>query len=313
MRILITGGAGFIASNLTDRLLREEHSVISVDNLLLGRMEHIKPFIDNHNFKFKEIDLLDRDGILPLFDGIELVFHMSANSDILRGANCTDRDLTLGTMATYNVLEAMRLNSVKDIIFASTSAVYGVAKQMPTKEDYGPLFPISLYGASKVACETLISAFCHNFYMKAWIFRFANVIGRNPTHGIVFDLIRKLKDDSCNLEVLGDGKQSKPYLHVDDIVDGMLFGFLHSNQEINFFNLACDGATSVSFIVNAFLKRLGMHNTTIHYTGTKQGWKGDVPQVRLSTEKMKALGWGARFNSEDAVLKGIDEIVLQLW
>lgn len=313
MRILITGGAGFIGSNLTERILKEGHSVVSIDNLLLGKPEYIEPFKRNPGFTFKELDLLDSNKVTPCFEGIDVIFHLSSNSDILEGTKHTDRDMRIGTMATYNVLEAMRLSGVKNIVFASTSAVYGVAKQVPTEEDYGPLFPISLYGASKVACETLISAFCHNFDMKSWIFRFANVIGKNPTHGVVFDLIKKLKSNSNGLEVLGDGKQSKPYLHVSDIVDGMLFGYLNSREEINFFNLACDGASSVEFIVTTLLKKLGLENTKIRYTGGKQGWKGDVAHVRLSVEKMRKLGWTARFSSQEAILKGIDEIISQLW
>lgn len=313
MRILVTGGAGFIGSNLTERLLREGQRVLSVDNFLLGNREYIESFYRNPNFQFKEIDLLDFKVAAPLFEGMDLVFHLSANSDIFEGAKHTDRDLNVGTIATYNVLEGMRLNGIKNIVFASTSAVYGIANQIPTKEDYGPLFPISLYGASKVACEALISAFCHNFGMKSWIFRFANVIGQNPTHGIVFDLIKKLKNDPSELEVLGDGKQSKPYLYVSDIVDGMLFGFSNSREEVNFFNLACDGASSVEFIVDTLLKKLEMKNTKIRYAGGKQGWKGDVPQVRLSVEKMRSMGWVARHSSEEAVLKGIDEIISQLW
>lgn len=312
MRILVTGGAGFIASNLTEALLRDGHFVISADNFLLGKREHIQQFRDNPKFVFKEVDLLDFKLAVSIFEGVDLVFHLASNSDILEGVKHTDRDMRVGTMVTYNVLEAIRLNNVKNIVFASTSAVYGVANQIPTKEDYGPLFPISLYGASKVACEALISAFCHNFGMKSWIFRFANVIGKNPTHGIVFDLIKKLKNNSYELEVLGDGQQSKPYLHVSDIVDGMLFGFLNSHEEINFFNLSCEGASSVEFIVTTLLERFKMANTKIRYTGGKQGWKGDVPYVRLSVEKMKQIGWAARFSSDEAVCAGIDEIISQL-
>jgi UDP-glucose 4-epimerase len=313
MRILVTGGAGFIASNLTERLLNEGYRVVSVDNFLLGKPEYIEPFRNNPKFEFKKIDLLDREMTAPVFMGVDAVFHLSANSDILEGTRYTDRDLSLGTIVTYNVLEAMRLNSVKNIVFASTSAVYGMAEQIPTKEDYGPLLPISLYGASKLACEALISAFCHNFDMKSWVFRFSNVIGKNPTHGIIFDLIKKLKNNPYEIEVLGDGQQSKPYLHVSDIIDGMLFGFFNSQDEANLFNLACDDASSVEFIVKTLLKKLKMENTKILYTGGKQGWKGDVPQVRLSVEKMRKLGWTARFSSQEAILKGIDEIISQLW
>lgn len=313
MRILITGGAGFIASNLTERLLAEGHQVISLDNFLLGKREYIEPFINNPGFEFKEIDILGLKKIIPAFEGIDLVFHLCANSDISKGASQTDRDLKLATMATYNVLEAMRLKKVEKIVFASTSAIYGLAKQIPTKEDYGPLLPISLYGAGKLACEGLISAFSHNFGIKAWVFRFANVIGKNPTHGIVFDLIKKLKSDSSQLEVLGDGKQSKPYLHVSEIIDGMLFGFLNSRREMNFFNLACDDTSRVKFIAKTLLKKLGLEKTKIVYSGGPGGWRGDVPTVGLSVEKMKKLGWSAKLNSDQAMARGIDEIISQLW
>lgn len=312
MRVLVTGGAGFIGSNLTQRLLNEGHKVISIDNFLLGRPEYIETFQKNHKFEFRAMDLLDRKVINSVFEGVDAVFHLSANSDIQEGAKHTDRDLDIGTIVTYNVLEAMRLNGVKNIIFSSSSAVYGVAKQVPTREDYGPLFPISLYGASKLSCEALISAFCHNFGMKSWIFRFANVIGRNPTHGIIFDLIKKLKNKRYELEVLGDGKQSKPYLHVSEIADGILFGFLNSTDEVNFFNLACEGSTTVEYIVKTLLKKLKMENTEIIYSGGAQGWRGDVPQVRLSIEKMRKLGWRARFTSDEAVSMGIEEIITQI-
>ena len=312
-KILVTGGAGFIGSNLTERLLNEGYSVLSVDNFLLGKPEYIEPFRENPKFAFKKTDLADLKRAIPVFKGVDTVFHLSSNSDIQEGAKHTDRDLNIGTRVTYNVLEAMRLNGVKNIIFASTSAVYGIAGQTPTREDYGPLFPISLYGASKLACEALISALCHNFGMRSWIFRFANVIGKNPTHGIIFDLITRLKNKRHEIKVLGDGKQSKPYLHVSDIVDGMLFGFLNSKNDVNFFNLACDNASTVEFIVKTLLKKLKMENTKIIYTGGPQGWKGDVPRVRLSVEEMKKLGWRARFTSDEAVSRGIEEIIAQLW
>lgn len=313
MRILVTGGAGFIGSNLTERLLKEGHSVLSIDNFLLGKPEYIEPFRGNPGFEFKETDLSDRKAAIPFLKGVDAVFHLSSNSDIQEGTKHTDRDLNIGTIVTYNVLEAMGLNGVKNIIFSSTSAVYGIAEQVPTREDYGPLFPISLYGASKLSCEALISAFCHNFGLKSWIFRFANVIGKNPTHGIVFDLIKRLKNKRNEIEVLGDGKQSKPYLHVSEIVEGMLFGFLNSKDDVNFFNLSCEGASTVEFIVKSLLKKLGTENTKIIYSGGAQGWRGDVPQVRLSIEKMRELGWKARFTSDEAVLRGIEEIIEQVW
>ncbi|MCX6796256.1 MAG: NAD-dependent epimerase/dehydratase family protein, partial [Candidatus Falkowbacteria bacterium] len=214
-------------------------------------------------------------------------------------------------IVTFNILECMRLTGVKKIIFASTSAIYGEAKIKPTPEDYGPLFPISLYGAGKLASEALIAAFCHIFNFQAWIFRFANIVGRNGTHGAIFDFIKKLRNDPSRLDVLGDGKQSKPYLHVRDCIDGMIYGLLNTKAQINFFNLSCDGSTSVKFIANEVVKKINPA-ARIVYSGGKGGWVGDVPKVRLDTEKMKSIGWSPKNSSNQAVMKAVEELVKQI-
>ncbi|GAI03515.1 unnamed protein product, partial [marine sediment metagenome] len=206
---------------------------------------------------------------------------------------------------TYNVLEAMRLNQISKIVFASSSTVYGEAGTKAVAEDYGPLLPISLYGASKLACEGLISAFCHLFDMQAWIFRFANVVGARASHGVIFDFINKLKQNPEELEILGDGTQEKPYLYVGDCIDGILFGLEHSQEQVNVLNLGSDSSTNVTAIASMVVEAVGLSGVKFSYTGGERGWKGDVPQVRFDITKMKNLGWKPRYNSDGAVRQAI--------
>lgn len=311
-RVFVTGGAGFIGSALCGFLLDAGHEVTAYDNLLLGRRDFLAPHGANPRFRFVEADLLDEDRLRREMAGHGLVFHLAANSDIGRGARETDLDLRIGTLATHRVLEAMRLNGAGEIVFASSSAVYGDRPRVvPTPEGYGPLFPISLYGASKLACEGLLTAFCHTFGMRAWIFRFANIIGINGTHGAAFDFTVRLKKDPSRLAVLGDGRQAKPYLHVSDCVAGMWFGYTHAREEVNCFNLAVDGATTVREIAEAVLREAGLTGTPIEYAGGERGWRGDVPQVRLDGHKLAALGWRASRSSGEAVRRGVRELVGQ--
>jgi UDP-glucose 4-epimerase len=307
MKILVTGGAGFIGSNLTKRLLSEGHSVVSYDNMYLGRHENIAPFLTNPDFRFVKADLLSLEQLVCETAGIELVFHLAANSDISQGRAISDLDLRLGFITTYNVLEAMRRNNIPDIIFASSSAIYGEAAIVPTPEDYGPLNPISLYGASKLSSESYISSFVHNYGIQAWIFRYGNVIGHNVTHGVLYDFVKRLKRYSSKLTILGNGLQAKPYIHVYDCIDGMLFGWNNSKKDLNVFNLATDGATSVDSIAAMVLNAMKLSNTEIEHTGGERGWVGDVPQVRLDNSRMKKLGWAAALTSDSAVEKAILE------
>jgi UDP-glucose 4-epimerase len=217
----------------------------------------------------------------------------------------------MGTLATYNVLEAMRRNEIRDIVFASTSAIYGEATRFPTPEDYGPLLPISLYGASKLAGEALISAFCHGFQIRGWIFRFGNVVGKNGTHGALVDFIGKLRENPKSLTVLGDGSQAKPYLHVSECVEGMLFGTEHAEDSINVFNLTCEGATPVRWMAERTIEKMGLTGVDLQYTSGNRGWVGDVPQVRLDPSKIRARGWQPRLSSNEAVERGIKELLEQ--
>ncbi|MEJ2745307.1 MAG: NAD-dependent epimerase/dehydratase family protein [bacterium] len=311
-KIFVTGGAGFIGSNLCGFLLKRGHAVTAYDNLLLGRREFLKDFKGNPRFRFVKADLLDRKRLIKEIGGHDCVFHMAANSDIGQGAKYTDLDLNIGTIATYNVLEGMRLKGIRDIVFASSSAVYGdKPRVMPTPVNYGPLFPITFYGASKLACEALISAFCHNYGIRAWIYRFANIIGLNGTHGAACDFVTRLIKDPSRLRVLGDGAQAKPYLHVSDCIGGIWFGYTHAGGDLNYFNLAVAGATTVRKIAECVIEEMGLSRVKIEYTGGKRGWRGDVPQVRLAGKKLARLGWTSSRTSDKAVKLGVMELVRQ--
>lgn len=300
IKYFVTGGAGFIGSHIVDRLV-EMGFVTVYDNLNLGSREFIKHHLHKKNFQFIQADLLDFDFLKESIKGCDVVFHLAANSDINEGTKKSNTDLLQGTIATYHVLEAMRLNDIKKIVFASTSAIYGEPKTMPTPEDYGPLFPISLYGASKVAGEALISAFCHLYEMQAWIFRFANIVGERGTHGIIVDFVNKLQRNPEELEILGNGKQAKPYLYVKDCVDGILFGFRHAFDTVNYFNLGCHGNTSVRKIAAFVVEQMNLKDVRFVYTGGDRGWKGDVPLVEYDIKKMSNIGWNANYNSDEAV------------
>ena len=304
MKFFVTGGAGFIGSHLVDRLM-QQGDVTVYDNLSLGKKEFIDHHLSKKNFKFIKADLLNIKKLQESMKGHDAVFHMAANSDISFGTTQTDVDLKQGTLATYNVLDSMRLCSIEKIIFSSTSAVYGEADIFPTPESYGAKLPISLYGASKLAAEGMISAYCHLYGMQAWIFRFANIIGERSTHGVMHDFVRKLRKNPKRLEILGDGNQRKPYLYVKDCADGMVYGFKHAKDEVNVFNLGCDGNTSANEIAKMIIEEMKLENVKIEYTGGKRGWKGDVPLVNYDTSKMKKLGWKPSLTSDKAVRKAI--------
>jgi UDP-glucose 4-epimerase len=311
VKIVVTGAAGFIASNLIPRLLANGDEVYGFDNFFLGKREYL---IEHKRFRFYEQDLLELDRVAGLFDAVkpDLVWHLAANSDISFGTKYTDFDLKGGTLVTYNVLESMRRAGTPRIIFSSSGAVYGEPTVLPTPEHYGPLFPISLYAASKLACEGLITAFAHNYGIGAWIFRFGNIVGPKPTHGVIYDFVLRLRDDPTKLIVLGDGTQSKPYVHVDDCLDGMMFGHAHAREEVNCYNLAVDGHTSVRQITEWTLEEMGLRDVVPQYGTSPRGWKGDVAQVRMDTSRMTALGWTPKRTSDEAVRQAIRETVAQL-
>lgn len=267
------------------------------------------------NFAFHELDLLDLDGVIKLVTEFkpDRVWHLAANSDISYGTKYTDFDLKGGTLVTYNILEAMRRANVKEIVFSSSGAVYGEPTVMPTPEDYGPILPISLYAASKAACEALITAFAHNYDMTAWIFRFGNIVGPNPTHGVIHDFVLRLRGERAKLTVLGDGSQAKPYVYVEDCLDGMEFGVANAKDHVNYYNLAVDDQTSVREIADWTIEAMGIGRGAIdvQYGDSPRGWRGDVPYVKLDTRKMTALGWRPKLSSNEAVRRTIAEVAEQ--
>lgn len=309
MKAFVTGGAGFIGSHLVDQLIERGDSVTCYDNLSSGNKEFLKHLENNEKFTFIEGDLLDLDDLIKAVKGHDVIFHIAANPFVRLGEKQTRLDLDQGPIATYNLLEAMRVNDIKKIVFSSSSVVYAETPPIALPETYGPTLPISLYGAGKLGAEGLISAFCGTFEFQAWIYRFANVVGVRGTHGVIVDFIDKLKKNPNELEILGDGEQQKPYLHVSDIVEGILHGFEKSNNQINLFNLGPDSNTTVTRIAEMLVEEMGLANVEFKYTGGKRGWKGDVPRFQLDASKIKKLGWKEKYTSDEAVRKSIREIL----
>lgn len=299
--ILVTGGAGFIGSHIVDRFIENGSNITVFDNLSSGKMEFIEKHLENPKFTLIEGDLLDQDAIEKACKDVDFVCHVAANPDVRLGALDTRVHLEQNILATYNLLEAMRKNNNKKIAFTSTSTVYGEANIMPTPEYYGPLVPISLYGASKLACEALITSYSHTFDMQAWIFRFANIVGPRSTHGITVDFVTKLKSNPNLLEILGDGKQEKSYLHVSECVDAILFLIENSKENVNIFNIGSEDTISATEIGKIVIEEMELQNVEVVYTGGSRGWKGDVSKMRLGIEKMKSLGWRPVYTSERSV------------
>lgn len=304
MRCFVSGGAGFVGSHLVDRLVGEGFSVTVYDNLSSGKKAFLEKHLDSEGFRFVEADLLDLGKLKQEVADHDIVYHLAANPDIRYGIEHTRWDLEQNTIVTYNVLEAMRVNGVKKIVFSSTSAVYGEPTVMPTPEDYGPLLPISLYGASKLACEALVCAFSGTFGLQAWILRFANIVGSRGTHGVTFDFIEKLKKDTKRLEVLGDGRQTKSYLLVDELVDAIRYVVEKAGETVNVFNLGCGDNVTVGEIARVVVEEMGLEGVSFDFTGEKRGWPGDVTEMNLSTEKVNSLGWSAGYSSREAVRLG---------
>jgi UDP-glucose 4-epimerase len=309
LNILVTGGAGFIGSHVVDRLVKSGNKITVFDNLSSGRMDFIARHLDDPDFKLIKADLLDTEAIDAACKDIDLVFHIAANPDVRLGATDTRVHFDQNITATYNLLEAMRKNAVSNIAFTSTSTVYGEATIIPTPENYGPLVPISLYGASKLACEALITSYSHTFDMHSWIFRFANIIGDRGTHGIIVDFIEKLRRNPHELEILGDGKQSKSYLHVRECVDAMMFAVTESNDEVNIFNIGSEDATNPTRIGEIIVEEMGLSDVKFSYTGGSRGWKGDVPKMMLGIDKLKGMGWKNEWESERSVRETVKALL----
>lgn len=311
-RYIVTGCAGFIGSNLVDRLLANGHHVTGIDNFTTGQRRFLDGALAHAAFRLVEIDLLDLDNLKQAFAGGDAVFHLAANADVRFGTDHPRKDLEQNTIATYNVLEAMRANGIKKIAFSSTGSVYGESPVVPTPED-GP-FPVqtSLYGASKAAGEGLISAYCEGFGFQSWIFRFVSILGERYTHGHVFDFYQKLKADPTRLPVLGNGKQRKSYLYVQDCIDAILLAMDKAKDKVNIFNLGVDGYCEVNDSIGWICEELGV-KPKLEYSGGDRGWIGDNPFIFLETKKIQSLGWRPKFGIRDGVIKTVEYLRANEW
>lgn len=310
MRFLVTGGAGFIGSHLCDRLLERKAQVWCVDNLRLGRARNIAHLQASRDFRFLELDVLDRRSLAELFAEarFDAVFHMAANSDIAAGSADFRLDLELNQLTTVAVLEAMQAHGVKRLLFASTSAIFGETDAL-LHEDFAPLQPISFYGASKLAAEAYISVFAHTFGGRAVVLRFPNVVGERATHGVIYDFLRKLDADRGTLEVLGDGNQTKPYLYVHDLVDAILTAWDKADVPLSVYHASGIGNTTVREIAEIVVAAAGRPDTRLVYTGGDRGWPGDVPSFSFDNSRLQALGWHPKRNSTEAVRHAVERIL----
>ena len=314
MKVLVTGGAGFIGSHLVDRLMEDGYEVRVLDDLSAGSLENLKQWIDHERFEFMLGDMKRRDVCEKAVRGVDAVFHLAANPEVRIGAQSPELLYETNVLITYNLLESMRKEDIKALAFTSSSTVYGEAKEIPTPEDYGPLEPISVYGGAKLAAEALIAGYAHTFDIKAVVFRLANIIGKRSNHGVIYDFINKLKANPDRLEILGDGTQRKSYLHVSDTVEAMLYlfkEFLKEDKIYDAYNIGSEDWITVTEIARIVSREMGL-NPEFYFTGGVdggRGWKGDVKIMLLNIEKAKAKGWKPKMNSKEAVEKTVRELL----
>ena len=320
MRIFISGGAGFIGSHFAKKIrdsIPFAHIVI-YDNFSSGSLGHVAHLLKDKEVTVIKADIKDFEKLSSCMNGVDLIVHFAANPDIAKAVTKPDIDFWEGTYLTQNILEAMRVNNIKNILYTSGSGVYGDQPNIEFQESYGPCFPISTYGASKLACEALISSYCHMFGMKGCAFRFANVVGPKQTHGVGYDFIRRLRQNPSWLRILGDGTQSKSYIYVEDVIDAMLLVYENSKNEdapcFDIFNVATDDYITVTDIARIATDIAGLSKDSVNYqyTGGDRGWKGDVPKVLFDVSKIKKLGWRASKTSFQAIEASITSMYQEL-
>ncbi|MBI5132525.1 MAG: NAD-dependent epimerase/dehydratase family protein [Rhodopseudomonas palustris] len=312
MKAFVTGAAGFIGSSLVDRLLKDGHSVVGYDNFSTGQRRFVDDAQKSPHFRLVEGDLLDLDKVKSAIAGCDIVFHLAANADVRFGTHHPFKDIEQNLIATFNVLEAMRANGIKKIAFSSTGSVYGEATVFPTPED-AP-FPVqtSLYGNSKIAAEGLIASYCEGFGFQGFIFRFVSILGERYTHGHVFDFYRKLREDPSSLEVLGNGKQRKSYLYIQDCIDAILIAVERANGKVNIFNLGQNEYCEVNQSIGWICERLGV-SPKLSYTGGERGWIGDNPFIFLDCSRIRALGWTPKLSIREGVLATLEYLKANPW
>ncbi|MCC6903444.1 MAG: NAD-dependent epimerase/dehydratase family protein [Polyangiaceae bacterium] len=311
MKTLVIGGAGFIGSHLVDRLV-SRGPVTLFDNMSVGKREFVAEHLSSGAARLVEGELLELDQVCEVVKGHDVVFHLAANPEARWGLENPRLDLEQGTIATWNVLEAMRRGGVTALVFSSSGTMYGDTAEVCAEGDLGAL-PISLYGASKFACEALISAYVECFGLRGLIYRFGNVVGPRGTHGAALDFLKKLKVTPDELEVLGDGAQAKPYVFVTDCVDGMLFGLDHTTGPLDIFNIAPPDFTSVRRIAELCIAASPNPQARIRYAGGTRGWPGDVPQSRIDPSKLAALGWRVSKTSDEAVSSAVNALAVEVF
>lgn len=310
MKALVAGGAGFIGSNLIDALIAEGNDVVCVDNYFIGTHENIKHLAGDTHFKMYEQDLADFEAVNKIFrtEQVDYVFHLAANSDIQASAGNPAIEYHNTYSTTFSLLEAMRLNGVKKLFFASTSAVYGEQMGREVSEEAVALKPISYYGGCKLGSEAIISSYAYMNDMSVLVFRFPNVIGPRLTHGVIFDFVKRLKADPSHLRILGDGTQSKPYIYVLDLVDAIM-RFKCVDKGITLYNVGVETQTSVTRIAEIVCEKMGLTGIPFEYTGGRGGWKGDVPVFAYNLDKIHSAGWRASMTSDEAVAKTVEMVL----
>lgn len=314
-KYMVIGGFGFIGSHLVRKLLREEQDItITIyDNFSSGQRWHLESVKDDDRMTVVEGDIKDIDYLVETMKGHDVIYSLASNPDIARAVKEPDIDFWEGTYLINNTVEAMRRTNVKNLIYASGSGVYGDVGHTETGEDFSPLLPISTYGASKLACEALISAYCYMFDMNAAVFRFANVVGPNQTHGVGFDFIKKLKTNPNELQILGDGSQSKSYIYVTDILNAITHIEKTALKGFSYYNVATLDYISVKEIADIVVEVMGLQNVEYQFTGGDRGWKGDVPVVRLNSQKIRNTGWSNQYTAEEAIRESVTSMYTDMF
>jgi UDP-glucose 4-epimerase len=306
-RYFVAGGAGFIGSHLTEKLLsRPGDEVVVFDNFAAGNISYLSGVADDPRLKVIEGDLQEAERVVEATEGVDHVYLFAANPDIAAAVHDPGIDFWQGTYLTHNVIEAMRVNGVKRITYASGSGVYGDRGVEEVDENFGPLIPVSTYGASKLGCEAMLAAYAHMFAVHAVVFRFANVVGARQTHGVVYDFVRRLLEDPSELRIQGDGKQSKSYIHVADVVEAMTTVEEAKREGFEIYNAGTGDYVTVTEIADLVVERMGLEGVRYEYAGGERGWKGDVPIVRFRSDKLEALGWQCGHSSKEALKDSID-------
>ena len=312
---VITGGAGFIGSYIAEKLVENGTDTKVIDNLVTGKKENLSKCFDQDNFSFLEYDLGNLDGIEDHLGDADILFHFAADPEVRTGYSKPEDSFEQNIVNTFNLLQKIKQSKIKKIVFASSSSVYGDAKVIPTNEEYGPLSPISHYGASKLACEAMVSSFCHNYNIEGVILRPANVIGLRGRHGLIWDLVHKLKINQDELELLGDGKQTKSFIHISDAIDGIFFSLNNLQDKVEVFNLGSEDSVEIMDVAKIVCKNMGLNEIKINLTGgvdDGRGWKGDIKIAHLDVTKLKNSGWIPKLSSINAADITSHEIIKEV-